>query len=179
MPIGRRWGIALTAPVRGAGLLLPDKRVWKRSNPILFAIAASVWICVAAKADSLPNLADTILYKKLAHNCRRVDLKAWNHPTKQVLRKYQVPLYAIELCNSDKYPIFHVDLKYDLLGPTDTFFRPFFNAMFDANGRNPMAFVERTSANRIVMISKDYGKPGECVISHPGRWCASFEDYNP
>ena len=144
-----------------------DKQGRKRSNLLLLAIAASAWICVAADAGDLPNLSDTILFKELAHNCHPVDLIGWSHPTKQVLKKYQVPLYALEFCNSDKYPIFHVKFKYDPMGP-QYFFAPFYHAMFFANRRNSMAFVEGMPRNVVVMISNDDGKPK-----------VSFEQYKP
>lgn len=134
----------------------------------MLAIAANASISVAAGLGDLPDLRNTVLYKKLAHNCRTVDLATWNHPTKQVLRKHQVHLRALELCNSDKYPIFHVDFKYDPMGRTGSFFQPFYKDMFIANGRHPMAFVETTSGNAIVMISNKGGKPE-----------ASFDLYRP
>jgi hypothetical protein len=77
------------------------------------------------RAADLPDLPDTILYKKQAHDCHPVDLISWNHPTKQVLGKYHVQLFSMELCNSDKYPIFHVKFTYDPMGDTGSFFAPF------------------------------------------------------
>jgi hypothetical protein len=123
----------------------------------LVAIAATQTLTFAADAANLPYLQDTVLYKELAHNCRSVDLIGWNHPAKRVLRKYQVQLDALELCNLSRYPIFHVIFKYDPMGNTNSFFAPFYKAMFTANGRNPMAFVEK-SGNVIVMLSNDHGK---------------------
>ena len=121
-----------------------------------------------AYAGDLPDLPDTFLYKELAHDCRPVDLATWSYPTKQVLGKNHVQLNALELCNSARYPIFHVNFRYDPMGPTDSFFVPFYNAMFSANSHNPMAFVETTSGNVIVMISNDHGRPK-----------ASYEQYRP
>ena len=120
---------------------------------------AAVAPCVVAYAGDLPNLPDTRLYRELAHDCHSVDLTRWNHPTKQVLRKYHVKLYALELCNTDTYPIFHVDFDFDPMALTDSFFVPFYDAMFTANSRNAMAFVETKSGNAIVMISNDHGRP--------------------
>ncbi len=45
------------------------------------------------------------------------------------------------------------------MGLTDSFFVPFYDAMFSASARNPMAFVETTSGNVIVMISNNHGRP--------------------
>jgi hypothetical protein len=113
----------------------------------------------SVRAADLPDLPDTALYKTQAHTCHLVDLISWNHPTKQVLLTYHVQLFSLELCNSDKYPIFHVNFTYDPMGSTSSFFVPFYNAMFSANSRNPMAFVETTSGNAIVMIDDDHGLP--------------------
>ena len=76
---------------------------------------------------------------------------------KQVLTKDHVQLYSLELCNAGKYPIFHVNFKYDPMGLTDSFFLPFYNAMLSANGRNPMAFVDAAD-NETVLIGNDRGK---------------------
>ena len=81
-----------------------------------------------------------------------------HHPTKQVPSQAQVPLDALELCNAGKYPIFHVAFTYDPMTRTDAFFVPFYNAMFSANGHNPLAFVDRAS-NEIVYVSPLLGEP--------------------
>ena len=126
---------------------------------VLLAVVTASLACSVCAAD-LPDLPDTALYQKQAHNCRAVDLTSWNHPTKQVLGQYHVQLVSLELCNADKYPIFHVNFAYDPMGSTASFFLPFYDAMFSANGRNPMAFVETTSGNVIVMLDNDHGRPG-------------------
>ncbi len=128
------------------------------SRIVALAAVASGLACSVRAAD-LPDLPDTALYKQQAHDCHPVDLLSWNHPTKQVLIKNHVQLFSLELCNADKYPIFHVNFTYDPMGNTGSFFTPFYNAMFSANARNPMAFVETTSGNVVVMINDDHGQP--------------------
>lgn len=111
-----------------------------------------------ALAGDLPDLRHTTLYQTVAHDCHPVDLTTWHHPTKQVLSQAQVPLDALELCNAGKYPIFYVAFTYDPMTLTDAFFVPFYNAMFSANGHNPLAFVDRAS-NEIVYVSPLLGEP--------------------
>jgi hypothetical protein len=141
--------------INGAGMWKSGKVSWLTSLPV----AAAVFLCAVGHASDLPTLSSTGLYRTVAHNCHPVDLITWNHPTKDVLIKYQIPLFALELCNSDRYPIFHVNFKYDPMALTDSFFVPFYKAIFSANGRNPMAFVETTSGNVIVVLSNDHGNP--------------------
>ena len=90
------------------------------------AVSATASVYAVAHAGDLPSLPNTVLYKEVAHDCHTVDLTTWNHPTKQVLTKDHVQLYSLELCNAGKYPIFHVNFKYDPMGLTDSFFLPFY-----------------------------------------------------
>jgi hypothetical protein len=135
---------------------MPNIRNLCRTALLAFAAAG---LAYSARSADLPNLPETALYKNRAHNCHPVDLLSWNHPTKQVLLKYHVELFSLELCNADKYPIFHVNFAYDPMGSTSSFFGPFYSAMFNANSHNPMAFVETTSGNVIAMIDDDHGLP--------------------
>ena len=129
---------------------------------LLFLIpvaAIAAYTMPTRSSAALPDLPDTRLYRELAHNCHPVDLTRWNHPTKRVLEKYHVKLDALELCNSDTYPIFHVHFRYDpRTNAADSFFIPFYHDMFGANSRNPMAFVDGAD-DEIVMIGNDHGVP--------------------
>lgn len=103
-----------------------------------------------------PKLSDTFLYKNLTYDCRTVNLATWKHPTKQVLIRSQVHLDSLELCNADTYPIFHVRFQYDPMALTDSFFVPFYEAMFRANFQWPLAFVDTTD-NETIIIRYDNG----------------------
>ncbi len=142
---------------RTSGVMAKRQRS-KLSRLVSFAIAAYILACVPASSGDLPDLPDTVLYTKLARDCHPVDLTAWDHPTKQVLGQFHVRLFALELCNANRYPIFHVYFEANPMGLADSFFVPFYDAMFKANGRNPMAFVETMSGDVIVMIGNDHGR---------------------
>jgi hypothetical protein len=120
-----------------------------------------IFLCQVAEADNVPRLSETNLYKTVAHDCRAVRLATWQHPTKKVLLKNKVRLDALELCNKDVYPIYHVAFRYDPESAnTNDFFLPLYVDMIRANGHHPFAFVD-SSFNWITYIREDHGVVSE------------------
>jgi hypothetical protein len=77
------------------------------------------------------------------------DLKGWHHPVKNVLQKYEVILYKVELHNQT-YPVFYVKFPYDpWLGHNDNYFRPLYYETLQANGLWDYAFVDQSDGVRI------------------------------
>ena len=121
-------------------------------------LAGSVLWFGTAQSDTLPKLPETRLMTAHGSDCKEVDLKTWKHPTKAVLAKNKVPLARLDLCDHGRFPVFYVNFQYDpMLDTTDSFFLPFYDAMWKANGRNPMGFVV-TSSNETIELA-DSGKP--------------------
>lgn len=88
------------------------------------------------------KLSDTSLFSSVAQDCAEVPLGHWNHPTRLVLEKYQIPLSKLLLCNNKRYPIYFVDFKYDPhTNQSDRYFHPIYYDLLKANGGWPLAFV--------------------------------------
>lgn len=93
-----------------------------------------------AEAEDAPPLVQTALYGHMVQNCRALDLAVWQHPTRQVLRASRVPLVGVELCNAGLYPVFHVQLPYEVqTANNDRFYHHLYMTMFAANGFHPFA----------------------------------------
>ncbi len=111
-------------------------------KPSSLILAASALLCVAGPAVGAPRLEATSLYKDMAHGCRTLDLKQWSHPTRGVLEKADVGLRKVELCNEDRYPIFHVAIRYDPNGPNDHYYNKLYAELAAANGYHSFALVD-------------------------------------
>lgn len=109
----------------------------------LLASSPLVW------ADN-PSLSQTQLYRELASGCMPVDLATWQHPTRQVLKKYKVPLQSLTLCNNKTFPIYSATLQYDPgTGSTNAFYIPFEHDMAKLNGWHSFAIVD--AQNKIIL----------------------------
>jgi hypothetical protein len=157
-----QWSIAESDRVRLERL---DRTVRQHALPftIIVITAGSAGSAIAA-----PTLEQTQLYSKSTSGCRTLALDHWRHPTAQVLRKADVTLSKVELCNNGKYPIFTVHFKYDPRGLTSSYFDPLYARMAAANGHWPFAFVDLDD-KVIITIS----------ISPGHQLNISYEDYAP
>lgn len=102
------------------------------------------------------SLNKTTLFMTTAHDCKELNLKSWNHPTKQVLLNNKVKIERVLICNGGKYPVFFVDFPYDPQGQTASYFFPLYAKMRTANGGWSYSFVA-TSDNTIVNVSYRHG----------------------
>jgi hypothetical protein len=107
---------------------------------------------INSHADTLPPIEKTALFTKIARDCQTIELNQWNHPIRSILGKYKIKIEQVQLCNSNKYPIFFVDLPYDPMGPNENFYNPLFDKVRTANGKWPYSFVD-TNDNTIINIS--------------------------
>ena len=114
---------------------------------------------------ALPALNDTTLYTTTAHDCRDVDLAAWQHPTRTLLEKNNFQLERAQLCNGGHYPIFQVQAPYDPRGQTKDFFLPFYEEMRKANGKWPYALVVSSDA---VVVYVSYPKAAPIALDYEG-----------
>ena len=122
---------------------------------------------VPASAQTTLPLSETHLFTKLAHDCQDVDLQVWRHPVREVLQRHRVGLNRVRLCNTGRYPIFDVDLKYDPQGQTADFYQPFYREMNKANGGWPYSLI---SARDALVISVGGRQDGNRV---------TYERYRP
>ena len=127
-----------------------------------------VFILIMHPALGAPTLEQTELYSKIANRCRSIALDHWRHPTMQVLKKADVTLSKVELCNEGKYPIFTVHFRYDPRASTSSYFSPLYARMVAANGFWPFSFVDADD-NVVINVS----------ISPGHRLSISYEDYAP
>ena len=123
-------------------------------------IIAGLIFSGAALGEALPKLTETKLMSHHGSDCKAVDLKTWKHPTRMVLAKNKVPLTRLDLCEGGRFPIFYVTFQYDpMLATTDSFFLPFYGAMWKANGRNPIGFVVTSSNETIELAGAGKSQP--------------------
>ncbi|WP_410210232.1 hypothetical protein [Aquirhabdus sp.] len=122
-----------------------EKQVMKRLFTLLFLSL----IAVNARAEP-KLLSETRLFTEIAKDCHPVDLKNWSHPTLKVLKKYDLKLDALDLCNNDTYPIFYTVFKYDVsfnyepsLMRNNHYFLPLEYDMARANSWHSYSIVDR------------------------------------
>jgi hypothetical protein len=127
-----------------------------------------VFMLVPCLAIAAPMLEQTELYSKITNGCRSIALDHWRHPTEQILKKADVTLSKVELCNEDKYPIFTVHFKYDPRASRSSYFSSLYARMAAANGFWPFSFVD-ASDNVLINVSI---LPGH-------RLSINYEDYGP
>ena len=104
-------------------------------------VCCLAWPAPGRAADQPRTLAETDLFKTAVHGCEPVPLAAWHHPVRRFLDQPGIHLLKVELCNDRHFPIFYVDLQYDPMAHTDSFFLPLYANMADANGNWPFAMV--------------------------------------
>ena len=136
---------------------------WCPLLPLVFLILIRTGSAIGA-----PTLERAHLYSKSTNGCRTIAFDHWRHPTAQVLKKADVTLKKVELCNDGKYPIFTVHFKYDPRGSTSSYFNPLYAQMAAANGFWPFSFVDLDD-NVIVNVN----------IFSGHRLNISYEDYAP
>lgn len=124
-------------------------------NLYKLCIFVLVGVTNSTYAQEMP-LDKTTLFTKTLHDCKELNLKSWNHPTKQILLSNKVKIERVLLCNAGKYPVFFVDLPYDPQGQTASYFNPLYAKMRKANGGWSYSFVA-TSDNTIVNVSYTQG----------------------
>jgi hypothetical protein len=115
-----------------------------------------VFILMTRPAVAAPTLEQTELYSKITNGCRSIALAHWRHPTAQVLKKADVTLSKVELCNGGKYPIFTVHFKYDPRATTSFYFNPLYAKMAASNGFWPFSFVDADD-NVVINVSVSPG----------------------
>ena len=111
------------------------------AKALVLALGLVFFNPVASAAKAYPKLEETNLFRETATGCETVDLQAWKHPAREVLKKYGVSLYKLLSCNQKKYPVFFVRFAYDLSSKNNAYFESFFKEILTANGRHPLAFV--------------------------------------
>lgn len=117
------------------------------------AVGWSLTAMAASAADDAPPLAQTDLYARMVHDCRTIDLAGWHHPTRLVLESNNIKVVGLELCNAGIYPIFRVQLPYEVqISINDKFYHRLYLALLKANGFHPFSLRDDT-ANVIVEIS--------------------------
>lgn len=148
-----------------AGIDQVSGQVWKSSYDTSFKwrkIKGEVFSNIKKLRSGIGSnvnhgLYKTKLYKKSTNNCKRVNLKFWSHPTKNILKKNNVTLKWLELCNDKKYPIFGVNFKNDPKNVYDVSIENFYNDMYIKNGKWPLSIVA-TNNKTVISISKDKGE---------------------
>ena len=101
----------------------------------------------------------THLYSKIAKDCQTIDWEKWNHPAKEVFRKYQIKMQKVQLCNGSRYPVFIGRSKYHLNAvPNHRYASELFASILLKNDEWPYAFVE-TNSQEIVYVEKKSGYP--------------------
>jgi hypothetical protein len=65
---------------------------------VTFIFCSTCWLSTIAMCAE-----DTII----------TDIRSWQHPTKEILKKYKISLSKVELKGECKYPVFYVKLPYD------------------------------------------------------------------
>jgi hypothetical protein len=77
------------------------------------------------------------------------NIQEWRHPVKDILQKYKVIIYKVEIHNKT-YPIFYVRFPYDpRLAHNDKYFKPLYYETLQANGFWNYAFIDRSFQCRI------------------------------
>ena len=114
----------------------------------------------AVGAAPSPELSATTLYSTTVHGCQAVDLTTWQHPTRTVLQAAKVPLKKVQLCNDGRFPVFTVDLPYDVDGPNDRLLHKLYADLADANGFWSYALVDLPDA---VVITVAADKPSRTL----------------
>jgi len=92
-------------------------------------------------------ISETVLKERNIFNCHSLDLRNWQHPTKQVLESLDASIVEVNLCNDDKYPIFQVALPVDLIyhshdPVTSKYVGRLWRGMMKANGYWPFALLD-------------------------------------
>ena len=103
-------------------------------------ITLSVVMMGKAQAQTMDWL-DVINARYGQDDCRLLPLTTWRHPTRDVMAKAGVDLHFVALCQSDTYPVFGVDFRYDPRTATDDYFDPLYDAMHRANGGWTFSFL--------------------------------------
>lgn len=146
---------------------------WGRRALHVFGIAsgfaAAVTMAHPARSFADEKQGVAALLATVAQDCHAVALEAWRHPTKKILHDHDVELIALQLCNGNHYPVYTVRFISDPMGNNDTFFRPFYAKMAEANGFWPFAFVDLND-NEVVWIES---KPGVREIK------IDYDEYSP
>lgn len=107
-----------------------------------------LWHVPAAPTQSPPppvaSWPDSPAGKDAVHTIR--DIAAWQHPVKDVLKKYQVQIHKVELHRNRTYPIFYVTFPFDPgLAHNNSYFKPLYYETLRANGFWDYSFVEEGS----------------------------------
>lgn len=102
-----------------------------------------------ALAAPAPDLASTALYARTVQGCEAVDLAAWRHPVRDVLRAARAQVEKVELCNGRRFPVLTVLLPYAVDGDADRYFSRLYASLAEANGFWPFALVDM--ANGVVI----------------------------
>jgi len=110
----------------------------------------------AEDPDKLPLLKDTVLYTETASACWSIDRKTWKSPVTKVFERSKVEPYDIELCNSGKYLILHMMLKYDPEEFDRHGYANFYQDLLSENGYSPLSIVDE-KWGKIVGISRGEG----------------------
>jgi hypothetical protein len=128
---------------------------WRKINGETFTDIAKLKTGIGSSVDH--PLTATRLYKKIATNCHRIDLKTWSHPTKKIIEKADVSLEWLELCNSKKYPIYGIRFTDNQKQMVTGNYRKFYKDIFIENGKWPLSIVA-VKNNTIISLSKVEGK---------------------
>ena len=112
---------------------------------------------------------DNYLYT-VATGCKILDLKSWQHPTRNVLESHNFKIQQVKLCNDNKYPIFIGEAEYMLdTQPNHKLASAFFLDLLHANANWPYALVD-TSGHYVAYI-EPYKENGKIVgISSEGDY---------
>ena len=130
---------------------------------------ALLLLCLAsgcARAE-VPSLAASMLYTQTAHACSDVDLATWHHPAEAVLRRADMHVSKVQLCNGRTYPVFTVAPKFDPRGDTSSIYHPFYAKLAAANGWWSYALVDDTDK---VIVTVD-------VVKNPRGLTIHYENF--
>lgn len=112
-----------------------------------------------AQATVVSSPQSTDLIRRFGNDCQAVDLRTWQHKTRQVLAsRKQAHLKWVWLCRKKTYPVFGVDFHYDPRGQTKDFFYPLYQDLLKANDRWAYSIVDRP--DKVIINITRSGKNG-------------------
>ncbi|AOZ69197.1 hypothetical protein LPB142_07575 [Rhodobacter xanthinilyticus] len=134
------------------------------------APAADPWAAEDAQHTELDDWIAIANMRYGAGDCQPLDLASWSHPTRAVMEARGIAIRFVALCRGRTFPVFGVELPYDAhLAGNDSFFLPFYDAMFRANGKWDFAlfstpdwlFIDVRGRGRPSLEIELYDVPGD------------------